>query len=321
MPKGYKMIALHTFFLCAQNHLPFLEYAATLADAHNALGPNDITAAIYKYQLLFHAHPMLILRIMAIPDLDLEDISFGNLVALMSMQWESFVIEIPATCSTPRTSLSYTSTAASVPPILPMPRANEPWNRNPLSLTDCEHLSAVGGCWRCRKVPTDAGWTPHIGRTCPGDPTQGVSPGPNFVPPTPPVIKREHAGGCWRCQKVPTDARWTPHIGCTCPGDPTQGVSPGPDFVPPTPPVIKREHAGAILLDADEYFAQGEDQPEDSDVWDEDTDSDATDWPGHPCQCGHELVFFYMLAHPLIAVSNFHHHRMFFWTGFMDSTA
>ncbi|KAF8507523.1 hypothetical protein BU17DRAFT_100449 [Hysterangium stoloniferum] len=228
MPKGYKMVALHTFFLCAQNRLPFLEYATALADAHNTLGPNIIMAAIYKYQLLFHAHPMLVLRIMAIPDFDLEDISFDNLVALMSMQWESLIMEIPATRSTLRTS----PTAASIPPIPPMPRANEPRNQNPLSLTDREHLSTVGGCWRCRKVPTDSGWTPHVGRTCPGDPTQGVSP--------------------------------------------------GPDFVPPTPPVIKREHMGAILLDADEYFAQGEDQPEDSDVRYEDTDSDATDWPGHP---------------------------------------
>ncbi|KAF8512460.1 hypothetical protein BU17DRAFT_8625, partial [Hysterangium stoloniferum] len=56
MPKGYKMVALRTFFLCAQNQQPFLEYAATLADARNALGPTIITSNIYKYQLLFHSH-------------------------------------------------------------------------------------------------------------------------------------------------------------------------------------------------------------------------------------------------------------------------
>ncbi|KAF8521392.1 hypothetical protein BU17DRAFT_64885 [Hysterangium stoloniferum] len=184
MPKGYKMVALHTFFLCAQNHLPFLQYSATLADAHNALGPNIIMAAIYKYQLLFHAHHMLVLRIMVIPDFVLEDISFNNLVALMSMQWESFVMEILATHSTLRTS----PMADSISPIPPLPQANEPQNSNPLSLTDCERLSAVGGCWRCQKVPTDSRWTPHIGHTCPGDPSQGVSPSPDFVPP-PPVIK------------------------------------------------------------------------------------------------------------------------------------
>ncbi|KAF8511961.1 hypothetical protein BU17DRAFT_69423 [Hysterangium stoloniferum] len=82
MPKGYKMVALHIFFL---------------ADACNVLGPNIIMVAIYKYQLLFHAHPMLVLCIMAIPDFDLEDISFDNLVALMFMQWERFIMESPAT--------------------------------------------------------------------------------------------------------------------------------------------------------------------------------------------------------------------------------
>ncbi|KAF8508307.1 hypothetical protein BU17DRAFT_26366, partial [Hysterangium stoloniferum] len=56
MPKGYNMVALRAFLLCAQHGLPFLEYAAELAHARNALGPIVITAAIYKYQLLFHAH-------------------------------------------------------------------------------------------------------------------------------------------------------------------------------------------------------------------------------------------------------------------------
>ena len=228
MPKGYKMIALRTFFLCAQNQLPFLDYAATLADALNALGSTVITAAIYKYQLLFHAHPLLLLRIMAIPDLDLETISFDNLVALMSMQWESLLMEVPTTRSTLVSSLARSSsTVANVMPP----------SRNPLSIADREHLSAARGCWRCRKVPTDAGWNAHVGRTCPGDPTQGVSP--------------------------------------------------DPDFVAPGTPVVRKELMGAVLIDANEYFAQGEDQPDDSDVFaacyrDDDTDSDACDWPTGP---------------------------------------
>lgn len=71
MPKGYKLIALRTFFLCAQEDLTFTEYAAALAEARNAVGPSVISANIYKYQLLFHAHPILVLRIAAIPDLTL----------------------------------------------------------------------------------------------------------------------------------------------------------------------------------------------------------------------------------------------------------
>ncbi|KAF8496679.1 hypothetical protein BU17DRAFT_103390 [Hysterangium stoloniferum] len=86
-------------FVCAQHGLPFLQYAADLADARNALGPIVITAAIYKYQLLFHAHPRLLFRIMTIPDFDLENISFDNLVALMSIKWESLVMEaLEAAC-------------------------------------------------------------------------------------------------------------------------------------------------------------------------------------------------------------------------------
>ena len=137
MPKGYKMIALRTFFLCAQNRLPFLDYAASLADARNALGPIVITPAIYKYQLLFHAHPMLLLRVMAIPDFDLENIIFDDLVALMSMQWESLVMEIPTTRSALGPSLARTpSTTASIAPL----------PRNVLSTADRERLSAAGGC-------------------------------------------------------------------------------------------------------------------------------------------------------------------------------
>ncbi|KAF8510346.1 hypothetical protein BU17DRAFT_98164 [Hysterangium stoloniferum] len=104
------------------------------------------------------------------------------------------------------------------------------------------------------------------------------------------LANREHLsaiGGCWRYWKAPTDAGWTTHVGCTCPGDPTQGISPGLDFVPPVAPAIKKEHMGAVLLDADEYFAQGEDQPENSHTlnacyWDQDTDLDVNDWPTGP---------------------------------------
>ncbi|KAF8520408.1 hypothetical protein BU17DRAFT_89003 [Hysterangium stoloniferum] len=223
MPKGYKMVALCTFFLCAQNWHSFLDYAATLADAHNALGLTIVNVHIYKYQLLFHSHSMLLLCIMAILDFDLETISFNNLGALMSMQWESLIMEIPATCSTPgpgptRTSSTTTSTT------LPHP--------DPLSIADRKCLSAVRGCWRYRKFPSDEGWTAHVG--------------------------------------------------CTCPGDPAQGVTPGPDFAAPKTPTIKREPMGAILLDAKEYFAQGEDLPDDSIpicYRDDDTDSDASNQP------------------------------------------
>jgi hypothetical protein len=53
MAKGYRLLTLHTFFLCAQGKLPFLEYAAALTEAHNLAGSMAITSTIYKHQLLF----------------------------------------------------------------------------------------------------------------------------------------------------------------------------------------------------------------------------------------------------------------------------
>ncbi|KAF9536257.1 hypothetical protein CPC08DRAFT_717855 [Agrocybe pediades] len=184
MPKGYKLMALRTFFRCSQAGLPFLDYAAALADARNAVGTSVISVAIYKYQLLFHAHHMLILRIMAMPDFDIDTINFDNLVALMAMQWDSLVAEGTArtTTAAPRLSQASPSVSATQPRLPPLTDAEK------------ERLSAVGGCWRCRKVPKDTSWTPHVGRTCPGDAAQGISPGRDYVPQPQVQVKREPAG-------------------------------------------------------------------------------------------------------------------------------
>ncbi|KAF8583591.1 hypothetical protein K439DRAFT_1246136, partial [Ramaria rubella] len=55
MPKGCRLIALHTFFLCEQGKLPFLEFASTLTGACNMAGSTAVTTTIHKYQLLFHS--------------------------------------------------------------------------------------------------------------------------------------------------------------------------------------------------------------------------------------------------------------------------
>ncbi|KAF8524413.1 hypothetical protein BU17DRAFT_34665, partial [Hysterangium stoloniferum] len=64
MPKGYKMLALWSFFLCEQGKLQFLDYAAALAETWNAVGISVISTHIYKCQLLFHSHHILLLCIM-----------------------------------------------------------------------------------------------------------------------------------------------------------------------------------------------------------------------------------------------------------------
>ena len=176
MPKGYKLIPLCTFFLCAQGNLTFAEYAATLAEAHNAVGPSIISASIYKYQLLFHTHPILVLHIVAIPDFDIDNINFDDLSVLMSMQYESLSAEGNLG------RLSITSCLSSTIPAVPhLPFLDD---------TECECLSNAKGCWRCHKIPTDNRWVPHVGHTCPGNAANGVSPGHDFVP----AVKRELAG-------------------------------------------------------------------------------------------------------------------------------
>ncbi|KAF8957568.1 cytochrome P450 [Flammula alnicola] len=189
MPKGYKLIALRTFFRCAQGPLPFLDFATALAEARNAVGQTVITASIYKYQLLFHSHNMLLLRIMAIPDFDIDTINFDNLVALLSMQWDSLIAEGSARPG--RSSLHVPSPQTSVA----SPSTFGPSTHHCTPLTDAEkeRLTHAGGCWRCRKVPKDTSWIPHVGRTCPGDAAQGILPGRDYVP-SDTTIKKEFVG-------------------------------------------------------------------------------------------------------------------------------
>jgi hypothetical protein len=129
-------------YILAQGSLPFLNYTATLAEAHNAVGPTTITSTIYKYHLIFHAHNMLILRIMAISEFDIDMISFNNLIALMSMQWNSLIAEGSACpgCPSPyppsQSSMSITpAPATQMQPCLPV-----------LTNKEKDHLSKAGGC-------------------------------------------------------------------------------------------------------------------------------------------------------------------------------
>jgi hypothetical protein len=151
MAKGYKLIALRMFFLCSQGKSPFLEYAAALTEARNVAGPTVITNTIYKYQLLFHSHTALLLRIMALPT---PDITVDDLISLMPMQWESIVTKGISRSSARSTSLISTVASRS-PSVSP---------RSPPPLTDAERTHLT-----------------HVGRTFPGDAAQGVSPGCDIV--------------------------------------------------------------------------------------------------------------------------------------------
>ncbi|KAF8578288.1 hypothetical protein K439DRAFT_1362476 [Ramaria rubella] len=86
MPKGYRLITLHTLFLCTQGKLPLLKFASALTEACDMACSTAVTTTIHKYQLLFHSHTILLLHIMALLDLNLNDISIDDLTALNSMQ-------------------------------------------------------------------------------------------------------------------------------------------------------------------------------------------------------------------------------------------
>ncbi|KIJ37764.1 hypothetical protein M422DRAFT_259602 [Sphaerobolus stellatus SS14] len=145
MPKGYKLVALRTLFLCSQGRSQFSDYAAALVEAHNALSEKVINANLYKYHLLFHSHTLLLLRILVLPNLNISDMAFDDLASLMSMQWESFIAESAGhnICAAPA------SASTSMPPAI---NSTAPAARNglpPLTNTERKTLSAAGGCWEC----------------------------------------------------------------------------------------------------------------------------------------------------------------------------
>jgi hypothetical protein len=179
MPKGYQLIALRTFFLCSQGRLPFSEYAINLTEARNLAGTTIISPHVFKCQLLFHSHTVLLLRVMALPEFDIETIPPDDLISLMSMQWDSILAE-------GRPSIRGSSSVLTIP----TPTHAPPTSTLPL-LTDAERtcLTNARGCWRCRKSPGDPGWVDHVSRTCPGDTTVGLLPGRDFV-----QTKREPVG-------------------------------------------------------------------------------------------------------------------------------
>jgi len=194
LPKAQKVVTLRDFFLCVQGNLSFTDYAAALTAARNTIpsGSTTIPAAIFKYHLLFHSHPALLLRIIAIHTFDIDSATMGvdNLVSLMAMQWESLTADglvrsSPALNRT--TAINSLPSGSTIPPLAP------------LSDPERARLTSAGGCWKCRKSPGDLGWVPHVGHTCPGDASRGISPGKDFVA-TPqaavsaPTVKKEILG-------------------------------------------------------------------------------------------------------------------------------
>lgn len=203
-PDGWKARSLRSYYLIQQQSRPYTVFAAELQTARSSIGTTGklgITDRIHINHLLFRAHDMLQRRVLAIPGFDLESITVDELTSLMSATWDSLMGEGLVRQSTQRTTLS-TSIPATPAPAAPYSVAS----RLPL-LDDAEkkRISDAGGCWKCRKTPTSPGWTPHIGRTCPGDASLGIPPGRDFV-----AVKTEAVA---TILSFPDDAELQPHLG------------------------------------------------------------------------------------------------------------
>ncbi|KAJ7661293.1 hypothetical protein DFH06DRAFT_1129407 [Mycena polygramma] len=181
-PDGWKAEAVRAYYSIHQHSRPFSIFSAELETACTTVGTTGdltITPRIHTNHLLFHAHNTLQRRVLALPGFDLEKITVDGLTSIMSTTWQSLVAEGLVRTTMPAPTIpspsSLLSTTAS--PRLP-----------PLDDAEKKRISDASGCWKCRKIPSSAGWTPHIGRTCPGDASLGILPGRDYI-----AVKREPA--------------------------------------------------------------------------------------------------------------------------------
>ncbi|KAJ7715204.1 hypothetical protein B0H16DRAFT_1616861 [Mycena metata] len=204
-PDGWKANAVRIYYSINQQSRPYADFATDLQTARTAIGSTGnlvITDRIHVNHLLFHAHNTLQRRVLAIPGFDLETIKVDELTSLMSATWDSLLAEgVLRTSHSTAPSHHSTSPLVTTSPRLP-----------PLDDAEKRRITDASGCWKCRKTPASPGWTPHIGRTCPGDSALGVLPGRDFV-----SIKREPAASFMlsddaESQPVPDDGEDQPNL-------------------------------------------------------------------------------------------------------------
>jgi len=120
LPVGWKMDTLERFYGCMQGKRDFRTFSGELAQFHGAVPDGVITDSIYKYHLLFFAHPQLYLCVRASPnfDVDATDLTVDILTANMSHQWDSLVAELGTRSG--RSTIT-TAATAQLPPSLRLP--------------------------------------------------------------------------------------------------------------------------------------------------------------------------------------------------------
>ncbi|KAF6741210.1 hypothetical protein DFP72DRAFT_1118012 [Ephemerocybe angulata] len=161
LPSGWKMDALAVFYAVRQHNLPFTDFVAALQSARGILSAAGLDYKIsdptFKHHLLFFCHPLLSLRVRTLVGNTYDSTKIDSLINLMASTWASMIAE--GITSQEPTSLSKSS-------------------HTTLSTSERNALRAAGGCFRCRKTPASPGWVAHTSKTCPGDPSQGITPAP-----------------------------------------------------------------------------------------------------------------------------------------------
>lgn len=179
VPVGWDTDALCAFYMLRQGTGDYTTFVSAVQSGKDAVGTGalKVSAQVHKNHLLFHAHEALMRRTMAIPGFDLGKITVDELVGLMSSTWLSLV----ADGTTSRTRSTRTST---IPSTSTMSQTHAPTTSSSspvLSQAQRDALVDAGGCFRCGKNPSSPGWTPHRAINCPGDTSQGIRPGREFV--------------------------------------------------------------------------------------------------------------------------------------------
>ncbi|KAJ7648145.1 hypothetical protein B0H17DRAFT_1148107 [Mycena rosella] len=180
------MSALAAFYAIRQGSSDFPSFAKSLQNARNALASAGtgytISDSILKNHLLFHAHPVLCLRISGQQSLPYATMKVDTLIASMSSAWESLLVEkvvkppMTQAVLSPLTTSSLPPASASLPTPASATSVRSPSGFSPLTYAEKEALRAANGCYHCRKTPQSVSWVKHHSDSCPGDAALGIPP-------------------------------------------------------------------------------------------------------------------------------------------------
>ncbi|KAL1736554.1 histone acetyltransferase subunit NuA4-domain-containing protein [Schizophyllum commune] len=136
MHPNVKMDSLKEFHDIYQGESSFEEYATRLSLAQEAVNSSamkmvdyHVNDFLFKSILLFHAHPLLRLRVLALPMFDLAAITVPDLTIALSKSWDSLVAE-GLVAPSPSASFNADGTIATRAPSRPASRvlwSNSEW--------------------------------------------------------------------------------------------------------------------------------------------------------------------------------------------------